>query len=291
MGVVFLAEDVRLKRLVALKPMRPDVADDDEAGARFLREAQAMAAVKHDHVVTIHQVGEAGGVPFLAMEFLEGESLEERLKHAGKLPLGEVLRIGREVAEGLAAAHARGLIHRHVQPGNIWLEARPGEPGASATGGRVKILDFGLVRPGADAMHLTQHGVIVGTPAYMAPEQARGETVDPRADLFSRGCVLYRMATGRVPFPGRDVMSVLLALTTEQPKPPQELNPVVSPAANDFILRLLAKEPAARPASARAVAEALVALEEATARPGPAPKPEAPGGWVPALALGVGSRR
>src|SRR5262249_4889685 len=141
------------------------------AGARqrFRREAQAAAAVKHDHIVTIYQVGEDRDVPYLAMELLEGESLDERLKREGRLPLAEVVRVGREIAEGLAAAHAKGVIHRDVKPSNIWLEAGRG---------RVKLLDFGLARAVRGDPQLTASGVIVGTPAYMAPEQAKGQLVD-----------------------------------------------------------------------------------------------------------------
>jgi serine/threonine protein kinase len=174
--------------------MRTALAANPSARERFLHEARAMAAVRHDHVVTIHQVGEERGVPFFAMEQLEGESLHDRLRREAPLPAAEVLRIAREAAEGLAAAHARGLIHRDVKPANLWLEIQPGEPGASASGGhggRVKVLDFGLARSAAgDEPHLTQTGVVVGTPAYMAPEQARGEVPDQRSDLFSLGCVL-----------------------------------------------------------------------------------------------------
>jgi serine/threonine protein kinase len=165
MGVVFLAEDPRLNRAVAIKAMLPALAASANSGQRFLREGQAMAAVKHDHVVTIHQVDEERGVPFLVMEFLAGETLDERLKRDGKLPVGEALRVGREVAEGLAAAHAKGLIHRDVKPANVWLEAPRG---------RVKLLDFGLARAASQDAGLTQQGAVVGTPAYMAPEQGRG---------------------------------------------------------------------------------------------------------------------
>jgi serine/threonine protein kinase len=198
MGVVFLAEDVQLKRPVALKVMRPEAAGKPAARERFLREAQAAAALEHEHVVTIYQVGEERGVPFLAMQLLRGMSLEERLKGSGPLGVHEVLRLGRQVARGLAAAHARGLIHRDVKPANLWLEEPEGEWGADAPGGlpgdsgasaprdHVKILDFGLARAVEDDAHLTQSGAVVGTPAYMAPEQARGERVDSRCDLFSR---------------------------------------------------------------------------------------------------------
>jgi hypothetical protein len=248
MGIVFLAEDLRLKRLVALKTMRPNVAESSAERQRFFREAQAAAAVKHDHVATIYQVGEEKGVPFLAMELLEGESLEERLKRQGRLPVAEVLRIGREIAEGLAAAHARGLIHRDVKPANVWLEG---------PSGRVKLLDFGLARPAADDLHLTQTGMVVGTPAYMAPEQARGEVVDERCDLFSLGVVLYRLATGALPFKGKDTLSFFAALATQQPPPARRINAAVPPALSALIERLLAKERERRPASAREVAQAL----------------------------------
>jgi formylglycine-generating enzyme required for sulfatase activity len=163
MGVVFRAHDPVLDRPVALKAMLPGEAAVLTARERFLREARAAAALKHPHVVTIHQVGEDRGAPFLAMEFLEGEPLDDRIRREGRLPLAEVLRIGRETALGLAAAHARGLVHRDVKPANLWLEGATGQ---------VKVLDFGLAWAPADQTHLTQVGMIVGTPAYMAPEQA-----------------------------------------------------------------------------------------------------------------------
>ena len=178
MGIVFQAEDPKLKRLVALKAMRPGLALSPAAKQRFLRKAQAAAAIEHDHIITIHQVAEDRGVLFLAMPFLKGESLDARLNRDGSLPVPEVLRIGREIAEGLDAAHQHGLIHRDIKPGNIWLEdkgraERRQPPGESEPGGRVKILDFGMVRTVESNTHLTKTGAIVGTPAYMAPEQAR----------------------------------------------------------------------------------------------------------------------
>ncbi|HEV3263036.1 MAG TPA: serine/threonine-protein kinase, partial [Gemmataceae bacterium] len=252
MGVVFEAEDPHLDRLVALKAMLPALASNPLARQRFLREAKAAAAIEHDHIIVINEVGEERGVPFLAMPLLKGESLDDRLKREGKLPVTEVLRIGREVAVGLAAAHEHGLIHRDIKPGNIWLE------GSRA---RVKILDFGVARVAADTAHLTQSGVIVGTPAYMAPEQTRGGTVDQRADLFSLGCVLYRMATGEQPFKGTDTISILAALALDNPPTPRELDPNIPAALSDLVMQLLAKDPAGRPASARAVAAMLEALE------------------------------
>jgi hypothetical protein len=252
MGVVYRAEDSDLRRPVALKVMRPDVAARPGARERFLREARAAAGLKNDHVVTIHQVGEDRGVLFLAMEYLDGENLEARLTRAGKLPLAEVLRIGREVAEGLAAAHERSLIHRDIKPANIWLEARAGEPGeGSSPRCRVKILDFGLARDVADD-GLTQEGAVLGTWGYMAPEQARGKKVDHRCDLFALGAVLYRACTGQLPAcsPG-----------SPSPRPPADLNPEVPTALSDLVQRLLAADSADRPATALEVAEVLRSLE------------------------------
>ncbi len=273
MGVVFQAEDPALQRSVALKAMRPTLAASGPARRRFLREARAAAALEHDHVVAIYQVGEDRGIPFLAMQLLKGESLECRLKRERVIAVAEVLRIGRETARGLAAAHKRGLIHRDIKPANIWLEARgdkrpacpPGTEPTSAplvgTGDRVKLLDFGLARSTADTANLTQSRAIVGTPAYMAPEQAQGTEVDPRADLFSLGCVLYHLCTGEPPFKGQDSLSLLLAVAQDHPRPPRERNPAVPQALSDLILRLLAKARERRPPSAQAVVEAIEVIE------------------------------
>jgi hypothetical protein len=256
MGLVFHAEDPLLGRPVALKVMSPTAAADPINRERFLREAKATAAVEHDHIVAIYHVGEDRGVPFLAMPLLRGESLEERLAKGGKLAVAEALRIGREITEGLSAAHRHGLIHRDVKPANVWLEAGSG---------RVKLLDFGLARTGRETARLTQSGYIVGTPSYMAPEQARAEDVDARADLFSLGCILYRAVTGRPPFPGEDVLSVLSALATATPPPPCVVDPAVPPELSALITALLTKDPARRPESARVVADKLAALAKAEA--------------------------
>jgi hypothetical protein len=258
MGIVFLAEDPQLGRPVALKTMKPVMAASASARRRFLREARAIAGVVHDHVVAILHVGEDRGVPFLAMPFLQGETLGDRLGREGTLPTVEILRIGREIADGLAAAHALGVIHRDIKPANVWLEAGSG---------RVKLLDFGVARGvGADA-RLTQSGIIVGTPAYMAPEQARGEELDARCDLFSLGCVLYQCCTGRQPFPGEHALAALRSLELHRPKSPRALNPRVPAPLSDLILRLLAKAPEHRPSSAQEVNRALEAIHAGRARP------------------------
>jgi WD40 repeat protein/serine/threonine protein kinase len=298
MGVVFQAEDLQLRRPVAVKVLKPALGASAEARERFQREAQAAAGLEHDHIVTIYHEGEDRGVPFLVMQLLHGESLDDRLGREGRLSVAEVVRIGREIAAGLAAAHARGLIHRDIKPANIWLESLPQPEGrgqksevrsqrsevrnelltsdlrplTSGEGGRVKILDFGLVRVLEADVALTQAGTVTGTPHYMAPEQAGDGPVDARADLFSLGCVLYRMATGQVPFPGRHTLAVLRSLELKQPQSPRELNPQVPPALAGLILQLLAKKPADRPASAAAVAAALAAIPPAALVAGRGPK-------------------
>ena len=175
MGIVLKAFDDKLHRVVAIKVMAPQLATSPNARKRFIREAQAAAAIRNDHVIAIYAVEEAEELPYLVMEYVSGESLQQRLDRNGPLELKEILRIGLQTACGLSAAHAQGLIHRDVKPANILLEN-----GVE----RVKITDFGLARAVDDAS-LTQSGVVAGTPQYMSPEQARGETVDPRADLFS----------------------------------------------------------------------------------------------------------
>jgi serine/threonine protein kinase len=265
MGVVFKAEDPRLKRLVALKVMKPDKSSNQVAHQRFIKEGELAAALQHDHIVTIYRVDEDQGVPFLAMQFLEGESLDERLRREGKLPAEEIIRIAREAAEGLGAAHDKGLIHRDIKPANIWLETLPGAPalGRGRFGGRVKILDFGLARAVADqSQHLTQTGMVVGTPDYMAPEQARtGQPLDGRCDLFSLGSVMYRMSTGRKPFQGDDIMGTLLALAMEDPPAPRYYNPEIPPQLSDMIRWLMAKSPGDRPRTAQDVVDSLAVIE------------------------------
>jgi serine/threonine protein kinase len=267
MGMVLQGEDSRLQRRVALKVMKPVLAADPAARQRFLREARATAAIEHDHIVVIHQIDEANGIPYLAMPLLQGTTLEERLRRENVLPLPEVLRIGREVALGLTAAHAKGLIHRDIKPSNLWLEAPPARPLCEAEGkagrheyGRVKILDFGLASMPVSEGEKTLPGTILGTPGYMAPEQTEGQA-DHRADLFSLGCVLYRMATGRLPFKGETVAQKLRSLLFDTPAPPQQLNPALPGPLCHLIGRLLSRDPEDRPASASAVARVLETIQ------------------------------
>jgi len=276
MGTVYLADDTRLGRKVALKTLKRELAENPAAKDRFLREARSAAKLHHDHIIPIYYVGESDGTPFLAMPFLQGEPLDDRIKREGAgdtdpgsqfaraagqhkpLRITEALRIAAEVASGLASAHAQGLIHRDIKPANVWLEAPKG---------RAKILDFGLARSQEEAVHLTASGAILGTPAYMAPEQARGKPVDGRADLFSLGVMLYEMTTGRRPFIGGDTMAILTSLALDDPTPPKELNPALPKEVSDYTLQLLEKSPEKRPADAGVVAEALIGLQMRTSRP------------------------
>jgi hypothetical protein len=244
MGVVLRAYEPALHRLVAIKVLSPALAGSATARLRFTREAQAAAAISHDHVVVVHGVAETDGLPYLVMEYVAGESLQERLDRAGPLDLIEVVRIGLQTAQGLAAAHAQGLIHRDIKPANLLLEN-----GLA----RVTITDFGLART-VDDVGLTQAGVVAGTPEYMAPEQARGAAIDHRADLFSLGSVLYVMATGEPPFRGSTTLAVLRHVCEETPPPVRALNPNLTAWLEALIMRLMAKEPADRFRSAAEVA-------------------------------------
>jgi serine/threonine protein kinase len=280
MGAVYLAEDAKLGRKVAIKTMRPELAAQKENRDRFAREARAAATVESDYIVPILHVGEASdGTPFIAMPFLKGEMLDSRIKREPVTPLGVLVKVAREVSDGLAAAHAAGLIHRDIKPGNIWLE---GDLSAEELGRQIKrckILDFGLARSvDKDDANLTASGAILGTPAYMAPEQARGEKVDHRADLFSLGVTLYRMATGQGPFKGANAMAVLISLVNETPPPVRTLRPDLPPALANLIDQLMCKDASGRPQSAAEVATTVRQLVKdiQANRAGPAPIVQTP---------------
>jgi serine/threonine protein kinase len=249
MGLVLHAFDSHLQRDVAIKVLDPQLAQDQTARNRFCREARAAALVADDNIVAVHQVSREEGqdLPYLVMQLIEGETLEDRLLREGRLPLAEIVRIGLQIASGLAAAHEKGLIHRDVKPGNILLEKGTD---------RVKLTDFGLARAAAD-LRVTRSGMVAGTPLYMAPEQARGEELDARADLFSLGVVLYEMAAGVPPFVGKTPLAVLRRLADEPHRPVREMNPDVPEWLAGIIDQLLAKKPAQRFQSAREVVNLL----------------------------------
>ncbi|HEV3204296.1 MAG TPA: protein kinase [Gemmataceae bacterium] len=247
MGMVLKAFDPALHRPVAIKVLAAEYAARGAARKRFAREAQAAAAVIHDHVVPVHAVDADASPPYLVMAFIPGQSLQERIDRSGPLELKEILRIGMQTACGLAAAHAQGLVHRDIKPANIMLEN-----GIE----RVRITDFGLARAVDDAS-VSQKGAVAGTPQYMAPEQARGEAVDQRADLFALGSTLYAMSTGNTPFHGDSGLAVIRQVCDREPAPIRLINPDLPVWLEGIVRKLHAKDPAQRFQSASEVAELL----------------------------------
>lgn len=250
MGVVLKGLDRSLDRTVAIKVLAPHLATSGAARQRFAREAKAAAAVLHPNVIAIHGVSdgvEHQTLPFLVMPYVRGSSLQARIDRHGPLSLVEVLRVSIQIVDGLAAAHAQGLVHRDIKPGNILLEE-----GIE----RVSITDFGLARAADDAS-LTYSGAIAGTPQYMSPEQARGESIDGRSDLFSLGSVMYAMCTGREPFRAETTFGILRRITDDSARSIRELNPEAPPWLCRLIQKLQAKSPDDRYQTAEAVSQVL----------------------------------
>lgn len=260
MGIVFEAFDEKLRRSVAVKALAPHLASSAAARARFVREARAAATVRYAHVVPIYAVEDDGPVPYLVLALVRGVSLQARLDHGGPLEPREVLRLGAQIARGLAAAHARGLVHRDVTPANILLQA-PDTPGAAPS---AMLTDFGLAR-GADDGDASS-GVVAGTPSYMSPEQAEGRPLDHRSDLFSLGSVLYALCAGTPPFRADSALAVLRLVVETSPRPLREINPAVPAALAALVARLHARDPARRLVSAAQVAELLEAQLAAVPR-------------------------
>jgi serine/threonine-protein kinase len=256
MGIVYRAEDEKLKRIVALKVLPRDFDEDDHRRKRFLREARVAAAIAHPNVATIHEVGEADGRIYIAMELAAGTTLRARLEK-GALSVAETLRIGKDIARGVGKAHARGIAHRDLKPDNVMV----------SPDGAVKVLDFGLAKPMDDPkpeeqVTVTQEGRIVGTPGYMSPEQATGRTVDVRTDVFALGVILYEMVTGTRPFKGQTSMDALIATSRDAYVPASKLAKI-PPSLDQLIKKCLEKEPSDRPASATEVLTALDAVDVA----------------------------
>lgn len=264
MGIVFKAYDRALNRHLAIKILAPHFASSGAARKRFAREARAAAAVVHQHVVAIHAVEATGKLPYLVMPYVACESLQERIDRDGALPLADILRIGAEVAGGLAAAHDQGLVHRDAKPANILLEEQTE---------RVLLTDFGLARAIDDAA-LTRSGIIAGTPQYMSPEQAKGESIDHRTDLFSLGSVLYAMCTGHPPFRAETTMGVLRRICDGTSIPLRDSNASIPSWLIAIIDKLLEKAPQDRYESAGEVAalleDCLAHVQHPTSAPLPA---------------------
>jgi len=239
MGVVYRAHDKQLGRAVALKFLLPHYNLDASAKARFLREAHAAAALDHPNLCTVHEVGTTErGLLFLAMSLYEGETLRTRLKRDACLPVSECLEIARQIAEGLQAAHAAGVVHRDLKPGNVML----------LPDGTVRILDFGLAK--ARDQSISETGAHFGTVSYMSPEQVQGDKVDGRADLWALGVLMYEMLAGRKPFNGDEEVAVALAILHDEPPLPSTYRSEISAALESLVLRLLRKDPGRRYASA-----------------------------------------
>ncbi|MEO1619073.1 MAG: serine/threonine-protein kinase [Planctomycetota bacterium] len=246
-AIVLKAFDGPLNRFVAIKLLRPTLAASANARQRFSREARSAAAIVHENVIEIFGVSEDERLPYLVMPYIAGESLARRIEKTWPLPPAAMLHVACQVADGLQAAHAKGLMHRDVKPSNILL-GRGVE--------RLKLTDFGLARA-VDDVGLTRTGIVAGTPEYMSPEQARGEDVDHRSDLFSLGGVLYAMCTGQPPFTSDSCYGVLRRIVEEEPRPIQELNPAVPDWMCRLVHSLMAKEPNDRPQSASQVSDTL----------------------------------
>ncbi len=254
MGEVWKAEDTRLGRLVAIKILPASVAADFEAIARLRREARMAAQLNHPNIATIHAIEEAEGRLFIVMEFVEGEALADLMKRE-RMPEAELCRIGRSVADALAEAHGKGIVHRDIKPDNIIV-----------SGARVKVLDFGIAKqvgvaaplPDASTVtFMTQQGMILGTIHYMSPEQALGKPLDPRTDIFSLGVVLYEGATGQLPFHGETVTDTMTKIIRDEAQEPSRLNPGVSPGLNTIIQRCMRKNREERYATAADLGRAL----------------------------------
>lgn len=247
MAEVYLGTDVRLGREVAIKILRRQYASDRRFLDRFLQEARAMAGFSHPNIVNVYDVGREDRRYYIVMEYVPGTDLRHLLKERGPLPVNEVLSIAEQIAQGVAAAHKKGIVHRDIKPGNVLI----------TPAGDVKVADFGIARAISEAQHLTEPGVVWGTTAYLSPEQIRGNAATPASDAYSIGVVLYEMLAGRPPFQGEDRVAIALQHLHEQPPKLRELNPKVPPGVEYLVNKALSKAPEDRFGDAEAFARAI----------------------------------
>jgi eukaryotic-like serine/threonine-protein kinase len=247
MATIHLGTDRLLKRTVAVKVLAPPFAEDQRFVARFQREAKAAAGLNHPNVVSVYDTGADDGLHWIVMEHVEGHTLERVLQEEGALPFRPALEIAGDLCRALAAAHARGLIHRDVKPANVMIDTK----------GRVKVMDFGIARAIDDATTITGTGVVLGTASYLSPEQARGDEVDARSDIYSLGCVLYEMIVGRPPFAGDTTVALAYKHIHEEPVPPSFINQAIPASLEAVVMRAIAKAPSDRYAGAEAMGDAV----------------------------------
>src|SRR5580692_7233883 len=252
MADVYCAEDTQLGRRVAVKLLHERFAQDEEFVERFRREASSAASLSHANIVNVYDRGEWGDTYYIAMEYLDGRSLDSIVREEAPLPPERAIEITEQVLRASRFAHSRGVVHRDLKPHNVIMDAE----------GRIKVTDFGIARAGAS--EITQTGSIMGTARYLSPEQAQGHAVGPRSDLYAIGVMLYELLTGSVPFEGESVVAIALRHLSEPPRPPSTLVPSISPALDAIVLHALAKDPEHRFADADAF---LAALEDERARP------------------------
>ncbi|MDQ6797412.1 MAG: Stk1 family PASTA domain-containing Ser/Thr kinase [Actinomycetota bacterium] len=289
MAEVYLAHDQLLDRPVAVKLLFPELAHDANFVERFRREARAAAGLNHHNIVSVYDFGEDEGSYFIVMEYVEGATLRDMIRSDGPMELSRIVEIGSEVAAALAVAHANGVVHRDVKPGNVLISPAGSAPAAgegdtSVSGPSVvKVADFGIARAGDPREGLTQTGAVMGTATYLSPEQARGGDIDVRTDVYSLGVVLYEMATGRPPFAGSSPVAIAYQHINEAPQAPSSQNPALPPAFDAIVLQALAKDPADRQSLATEIRAQLLAL---TASP---PDPEATRLAAPAAVAGASS--
>lgn len=251
MGLVFKAVDSELGEVIAIKVLKGEfVNEDPTALERFKSEIRLARRISHRNVVRTHDFGEFGGTYFITMEYVEGKSLKDAIKNRGKLPVQATLTVGKQLCRALEVAHEQGVIHRDIKPQNMVVEPD----------GVLKVMDFGIARMAKRTSGMTQAGMVVGTPEYMAPEQLMGDEIDARADLYSAGCVLYECLTGRVPITADSQITLIARVLEDTPIPPREINPEVPAALSDVVMRTLAKNAVDRPASASELHDLLAAI-------------------------------